>query len=156
MAAGKAPPRGFKKPLAIIVLIIVAVIVVSAAYQLVQASMQMPAAENLKIEGIKVNRKADTMTGVVVKNIGSKPESIVKVTVIRVQSRLAIFTKDFPTPVVVNPGETEIVRVSCELDHYYREEGCDYKVLLVTSEGKAAVYVFGYPMTVEELEFAKE
>ncbi|MHC1589397.1 MAG: hypothetical protein ACXQTQ_00350 [Candidatus Hecatellaceae archaeon] len=156
MASGEASQRSLKKPLVIIALIVVAVIVVAAAYQLVQASMQMPAAENLKIEGIKVNRKADTMTGIVVKNVGSKPESIVKVTVIRVQSRLAIFTKDLPTPVVVNPGETGIVRVSCELDHYYRKEGCDYKVLLVTSEGKAADYVFGYPMTVEELGYARE
>lgn len=146
---------GRRKILIIPVLVVVAVVAVFLVYQMVQASFQLPPAENLKIEGIKVNRKADTMIGITVKNVGSKPEQVAKVTVIRVQSRLAIYSKDFTPLVTVNPGETKTVEVFCELDHYYRKEGCDYKVLLITSEGKAATYVFGYPMTVEELGFAK-
>ena len=153
---GSPSTRGLKKPLTVIVLIVVAVVVAAVAYNLVQASLQIPTSENLKIEGIKVNRKADTMTGIVVKNVGSKPESVVKVTVIRVQSRLAIYSEELPNPIVINPGEAKTVKVSCFLDHYYRKEGCDYKVLIITGEGKAATYVFGYPMTLEELGFGME
>ncbi|RLI30291.1 MAG: hypothetical protein DRO46_00785 [Candidatus Hecatellales archaeon] len=140
----------------ILILVVVAVIAASTTYYTLRTSLEIPEAENLVIEGIKVNREASVMTGVVVKNIGDKPVTVEKIVLIRVQTGLVVCSSTINPPAVIQPGETEIVRVSCELDHYYKKEGCDYKVLAVTSEGKAAKYVFGYPMTLEELGFAVE
>ena len=132
--------REIRKFIAAEVLIIFAILVLAVAYHVSQSSMRLPEAENLKIKDVKIHRRASSLIGVYVANLDGKPAYLSEVDIIKVQAKKMILSVRY-TSLTLKPAEVRFLSLTCPLD----PEGADYKVMVVTKEGKAANYVFGYP-----------
>jgi len=136
----------WKKSLAALSLVFIGIIIVSAVYFYVQASLAgMPEAENLEIKGVKINWKDSRLTGVEVANKGSKPSGIVKVVLLDAEARLAVYSQGFSPPVMLNAGEVKMVNLSHKLLAHPR----DYEIIVITADGAIKTYDFSYPKLEE-------
>jgi CO dehydrogenase/acetyl-CoA synthase delta subunit len=139
MVAGKVP-KGRHMFILTVALIIVAIVAVSVAYVTIRASLQMPEAEDLKIEKVRIDTKRSVLIGVNVTNLSDQPVKIVHVELEKIQAKKIVNSRIFSPPVSVMPAETRFIALSFPLD----PEGADYKIMVITSEKTVASYIFGY------------
>ncbi|HID18381.1 TPA: hypothetical protein EYP27_02450 [Candidatus Bathyarchaeota archaeon] len=138
MATGKTS-KSRRMPILTVALIIVA-IAISAAYVTIRVSPQMPEAENLKIEKVRIDTKRSVLIGVNIANLGEEPVKIVRTELEKIQAKKVVSSRIFSPPISIMPAETRFIALSFPLD----PEGADYKIIVITSEKTAASYVFGY------------
>jgi hypothetical protein len=86
MVAGKVP-KGRHMFILTVALIIVAIVAVSVAYVTIRASLQMPEAEDLKIEKVRIDTKRSVLIGVNVTNLSDQPVKIVHVELEKIQAK---------------------------------------------------------------------
>ena len=127
-------------PVMVLALVVVVIVTVSICYW-ARTQTVIPLAEDLMVENVKINRRTATLIGVNVTNTGATPVSLVKVDMIKVQAKLIVSSKLLSPAMVIAPGCSKEVSLSFPLD----PEGADYKIMVVTEAGSAAIHIFGYP-----------
>jgi len=131
-------------PVIVVCIVIVAVVVTFVSYYSTRISYEeAPKEEELVIQDVKINRRTNTLTGVVVENNSTTPLSVAQLNLIKVQGRIVLCKSDIErTPVEIAPGEVKTIAFSCpKLD----PEGADYEVVVITTRGTLTSYIFPYP-----------
>lgn len=121
----------------VLCLILVGVVATLATYYNQQASLaEIPKAENLRIDHVRIIWKNYTLTGIGVKNIGSTPTNITKITLFDGQANYVVYSSPIAPPVTLNAGEVKTIDFSYKLRHG------DYTVRVFAADGSAASYDF--------------
>ncbi len=143
MAAWKSLDKigGLSKTSVVLTLVAVAMLSTFLLYYWGIASRTLSESEDLHIEEVNINRKTSTLTGVTLKNLGSKPISVIRAEMTKVQTGILLCSSTISPPIVINQREIKIISLSFPL----APEGADYKIVAVTLDNTAASYTFGYP-----------